>query len=95
MSLQMKTAKCAKALVIQWGKAKSKQVLPSHFQLTSRGMEAFDTWKYLHTTKVMKYKNLVTVTQKVSKLCEKKHFGSKFLVYKKMGPESTSYWTDI
>ena len=58
-------------------------------------MEAFDTWKYLHTTKEMKYENLVTVTQKVSKLCEKKHFGSKFLVYKKMGLESTSYWKDI
>jgi hypothetical protein len=68
----MKTAKCAKALVVQWGKAKSKQVLPSHFQLTSTGMEECDTWKHLHTTQVIKYKNLVAVTQKVSKLCEKK-----------------------
>jgi ribosomal protein L32 len=65
----------------QWGKAKSKQVLPSHFQLTSRGMEACDTSKHLHTTHEIKYKYLVTVTQKVSKLCEKKHFGSKFAVY--------------
>jgi hypothetical protein len=67
------------------GKSKSKQILPSHFQLTSREMEACNTWKHLHTTQEIKYKNLVTALQKVSKLCEKKHFGSKFVVYKKMG----------
>jgi len=50
-----------KAVVVQWGMAKSKQVLPSHFQLTSRGMEACDTWKHLHTTQEIKYKNLVTL----------------------------------
>jgi hypothetical protein len=48
-------------------------------------MEACDTWIHLHTTQEIKYKNLVTVTQKVWKMCEKKQFGSKFVVYKKMG----------
>ena len=48
-------------------------------------MEACNTWKHLHTTQEIKYKNLVTVIQKVWKLCEKKHLGSKFVVYKKMG----------
>jgi len=28
----MKTAKCAKALVVKWGKAKSKQVFSTHKQ---------------------------------------------------------------
>ena len=55
MSLQMKTAKCAKALVVQWGKAKSKQVFPLHFQLKSRGLEVCDTSKHLHTTQEIKY----------------------------------------